>query len=225
MRILVVEDDKSINKAITKTLQAEHYSVDSCYDGAEALDYINSTAYDAIILDIMLPKVDGLSVLKQMRDNNNKTRVLLLTARDSLENRVEGLDMGADDYLIKPFFFKELLARLRVLIRRSSNHSDNVYELDNLQVDTAAKTVQRDGKEIELSSKEYAILEYLIQNTGNYLTREQILEHVWNYDYEGGSNIVDVYVRYLRKKIDENFDKKLIHTRRGTGYTLKVQDE
>lgn len=224
MRILVVEDEKDLNNVITKKLEAEHYSVDACFDGKQALEYIELAEYDAIILDIMMPLVDGIQVLKKMRLAKNNTPVLLLTAKDSIEDRVVGLDAGADDYLVKPFSFEELLARLRAMLRRASNNTSNCYTLANLTVDCDTRTVFRDDVEISLSSKEFSILEYMIRNSGIVLSRDKIEQHIWNYDYEGGSNVVDVYIRYLRKKIDDNYSPKLIHTLRGTGYVLRVNE-
>ncbi|WP_066716710.1 response regulator transcription factor [Clostridium sp. Marseille-P299] len=224
MRILVVEDEKDLNNVITKKLEAVHYSVDACFDGKQALEYIELAEYDAIILDIMMPLVDGIQVLKKMRLAKNNTPVLLLTAKDSIEDRVVGLDAGADDYLVKPFSFEELLARLRAMLRRASNNTSNCYTLANLTVDCDTRTVFRDDVEISLSSKEFSILEYMIRNSGIVLSRDKIEQHIWNYDYEGGSNVVDVYIRYLRKKIDDNYSPKLIHTLRGTGYVLRVNE-
>lgn len=223
MRILIVEDEQDLQNVIAKRLEAEYYSVDACGDGREALDYIRMASYDAIILDIMLPGMNGLDLLKLLRTEHNKTPVLLLTAKDSIEDRVIGLDTGADDYLIKPFAFDELLARLRVLTRRQTGGISNVFELGDLVVDCNRHQVKRADQSIELSSKEFAILEYMIRNQGIVLSRENIEEHVWNYDYEGGSNIVDVYIRYLRRKIDKDFETKLIHTIRGTGYVLRAE--
>ena len=224
MRILVIEDEKDLNNVITKKLEAEHYSVDACFDGKQALEYIELAEYDAIILDIMMPLVDGIQVLKKMRLAKNNTPVLLLTAKDRIEDRVVGLDAGADDYLVKPFSFEELLARLRAMLRRASNNTSNCYTLANLTVDCDTRTVFRDDVEISLSSKEFSILEYMIRNSGIVLSRDKIEQHIWNYDYEGGSNVVDVYIRYLRKKIDDNYSPKLIHTLRGTGYVLRVNE-
>lgn len=221
MRILVVEDEKDLRQVVEKRLKADDYSVDGCEDGEEALYYIRHTEYDIIIMDIMLPKLDGISVLKQMRKEKMKTPVILLTARDSIDDRVNGLDAGADDYLVKPFAFDELLARVRVLLRRKSDDISNVYTLGDLVLDVGKRTVERQGKSIDLSSKEYAILEYMMRNKGIVLSRDKIEQHVWNYDFEGGSNVVDVYVRYLRRKIDDNFDQKLIHTVRGAGYVMR----
>lgn len=221
MRILVAEDEKHLNDIIVKTLSKNHYSVDGCYDGAEALAYLQMAEYDVVVLDIMMPQLSGLDVLKKLRASGNKTPVLLLTAMDSVQDRVTGLDAGADDYLVKPFAFDELLARIRVLLRRESGREDHCYRVANLTVDCQARTVYRDHVAISLSSKEFSILEYLICNQGIVLTRDKIEQHIWNYDYEGNSNVVDVYIRYLRKKIDDGFTPKLIHTIRGTGYVLK----
>lgn len=224
MRILVVEDEPDLNDVIVKKLESEHYAVDWCMNGDEALDYINCAEYDAVILDIMLPGINGLEVLRRIRSQSNKTPVLLLTARDSIEDRVAGLDKGADDYLVKPFAFDELLARIRAMIRRSSGHVSNVLSVADLSMDCDFREVTRGGISISLSSKEFAILEFMMHNKGIVLTREKISQHIWNYDYEGGSNVIDVYIRYLRKKIDDDFPGKLIHTIRGAGYVLK-EDE
>ena len=221
MRVLIIEDELDLQNVLKKRLRAEHYSVDTCSDGQEALDYIAMTSYDIIILDIMLPGLNGLQILQEMRKQNNQTPVLLLTAKDSIEDRVKGLDLGADDYVVKPFSFDELLARLRVLTRRQVGSVTNQFELEDLVVDCNTHTVTRGNTKIELSSKEFALLEYMIRNKGVVLSREKIEQHVWNYDYDGGSNIIDVYIRYLRKKIDSGFDKKLIHTVRGAGYVLR----
>ena len=227
MRILVIEDEKNLNDIIVKRLKVEHYGVDACYDGAEGLDYILATEYDAIILDVMLPKLNGFEILKKIREKKIKTPVLLLTAKDSVEDRVHGLDLGADDYLLKPFAFDELLARIRVLLRKSSNTetANNIFSIANLSVDVTSRTVKRDDKSLKLSTREFTILEYMIRNKERVLSREQIEQHIWNYDYEGGTNVIDVYIRYLRKKIDDGYEPKLIHTIRGIGYVLKVENE
>ena len=225
MRLLVVEDEKKLNELITKKLEKEYYGVDSCFDGEEAIRYVEGTEYDAIILDIMLPKLDGFEVIKRIRAKKNKVPILLLTARDNIDDKVKGLDYGADDYLVKPFIFKELMARIRVLLRRNSGNADNVITVANLKVDLDAKTVFRDGVLIKLSGREYSILEYLIRNKGKILPRERIEDHIWNYEYEGGTNVIDVYIRYLRKKIDDSYTPKLIHTIRGLGYVLRVDNE
>lgn len=225
MRILVVEDEKNLNDIITKKLILEKYGVDNCYNGEEALTYIEGAEYDVILLDVMMPKINGFQVLEKIRKKNIKTPVLLLTAKDSIEDRVHGLDLGADDYLIKPFDFNELLARIRVLLRRNTNNASNIYTIANLTVNTDTRVVMRDNKTIKLSTREFTILEYMIRNKEKVLTRDTIEQHIWNYDYEGGSNVIDVYVRYLRKKIDDGFEPKLIHTIRGLGYILKVDNE
>ena len=221
MRILVAEDEKNLNDIIVKELKQNHYTVDACYDGISALDYIRFAEYDAIILDIMMPGKSGIEVVKQLRKEKYRVPVLFLTARDSIEDRVAGLDAGADDYLVKPFALDELLARIRVMLRRTSGHVNNCFAAANLKVDCDARTVFRDDTEIVLSSKEFAVLEYLIRNQGIVLSREKIEQHIWNFDYEGGTNVVNVYIRYLRKKIDDNYEPKLIHTIRGTGYVLR----
>lgn len=221
MRILVVEDEKNLNRIITKRLEKTGYSVDSCFNGEEALDYIAAGEFDAVILDIMMPKTDGITVLKSMRASGNRTPVLLLTARDSVADRVGGLDAGAEDYLVKPFAFEELLARIRVLTRRAAGNATNLFEAGDLVLDAGAHTVRRAGEAISLSAKEFDILEYLIRNKGIVLSREKIENHVWNFDYSGGTNVVDVYIRYLRKKIDDAHRVKLIHTIRGKGYVLR----
>ena len=228
MRILVVEDEKKINDVIVKTLKKEKYGVDSCFDGEEALDYIFSVEYDIILLDIMLPKKNGFQVLESMRKKGIKTPVLFLTARDQIEDRVKGLDLGADDYLVKPFAFEELLARIRVVLRKNSGSgedSGNILKIANLTVDCNKHEVFRDDVSIKLSAKEFSILEYMMRNKGRVVSKEKIEEHVWDFDYEGGSNIVEVYIKFLRKKIDNDFSPKLIHTIRRVGYVLKVENE
>lgn len=224
MRVLVVEDERDMNRIICKKLKVEGYSVDSCFDGGEALDYINGTSYDIIIMDIMMPVKNGYEVLKEIRENGNSVPVLFLTAKDAVEDRVKGLDLGADDYIVKPFHFDELMARIRVMLRRKHGGVSNEIKVADLILDTGTHTVQRGGKNIELSAKEFAILEYMMQNVGIVLSREKIEEHIWSYDYQGASNMIDVYIRYIRIKIDREFDKKLIHTVRGVGYVLKEKD-
>ena len=225
MKILLAEDEVDLNNVVTRYLKKNGYSVDSVLDGEEALDYIFSVEYDVILLDIMLPKLNGFEVLKKIRSRNIKTPVLLLTARDGIEDRVQGLDFGADDYLIKPFAFDELLARIRVLLRRNTNNASNVFTIANLSVNCDSHEVYRDKTPIKLSTREFTILEYMIRNKEKVLPREKIEQHIWDYSYEGGTNVVDVYIRYLRKKIDDNFSPKLIHTIRGIGYILKVDNE
>jgi len=224
MRILVVEDEPTLNRLITDQLKLAHYAVDSCLDGDDALVHLAEAEYDAVILDIMLPKIDGLMVLRRLRAGQNRTPVLLLTARDSVEDRVRGLDAGADDYLVKPFAFDELLARIRVMLRRGADSVDDTLALADLTMDLATRTTTRSGESIALSAKEFDILEYLLRNRGIVLSRDRISSHVWDYGYDGASNVVDVYIRYLRKKIDENREPKLIHTVRGVGYVLRVED-
>ena len=221
MRLLVAEDEKDLNRVITKRLEKEGYAVDSCFDGEEALDFIEMGEFDGIILDIMMPKMSGFEVLKTIRSKNNRTPVIFLTAKDSIEDRVQGLDLGAEDYLIKPFAFPELLARIRVMTRKSAGGSTNIFTLADLEIDTKSHTVKRQNEEIVLSAKEYDILLYMMHNKGIVLSREKIENHAWNFDYEGGTNVVDVYIRYLRKKIDDPYEVKLIHTVRGSGYVLK----
>lgn len=224
MRLLIAEDERDLNKILTDRLKAEHYSVDSCYDGQEALDYLDSAEYDAVVMDIMMPVLDGLSVLKKMRGRNNSTPVLLLTAKDSIEDRVQGLDAGANDYLVKPFAFEELLARIRVLLRKPAETPTTCYQIADLEVHMDTRKVLRAGKEVKLSGKEFALLRYMIQNAGIVLSRDRLEEHLWNFDYAGGSNVIDVYIRYLRKKIDEGYEQKLIHTVRGAGYVLRAEE-
>lgn len=221
MRILFAEDEKSLNKIITKQLKAAGYSVDSCFDGGEAYDLITMMDYDAAIFDVMMPVMNGFELVKKIRAKGIDVPVLFLTARDSIEDRVTGLDIGADDYLVKPFSFDELSARLRVMTRKKYGKKTGVITIDDLSIDTASMHVERAGKNISLSAKEYELLRYLAMNKGVVLSRGKIEDHIWNYDYEGGTNVVDVYIRYLRKKIDDGFDKKLIHTVRGAGYVIK----
>ena len=223
MRVLLAEDEEDLNFIITQKLRSEGYSVDSCYDGEEALDALAVVDYDAIILDIMMPKIDGLEVLRSFRQTGKTTPVLFLTAKDAVPDRVKGLDSGANDYLVKPFSFDELMARLRAIIRNSFGMTDNTITVADLNMDCAAHTVTRAGQEISLSAKEYALLEYLLQNKGIVLSREKIEDHIWDFDYEGGTNVVDVYIRYLRKKLDDDYNNKLIHTVRGRGYVIREE--
>lgn len=221
MRILVAEDEKDMNRIICKRLKEEGYSVDSCFDGVEVFDYLACAEYDAIVLDIMMPRMDGLQVLRKLRADNNQIPVLLLTAKDRVEDRVTGLDAGADDYLVKPFAVQELLARIRVMLRKPASVKTTVYTLADLEVHTDTHQVIRANQELHLSAKEFSLLRYMIQNAGIVLSREKLEQHIWNYDFSGGSNVIDVYIRYLRKKIDDGFDQKLIHTIRGEGYVLR----
>ena len=226
MRILYVEDEKDLLEITAKRLIKEGFSVDCCMNGREALDYIRLSDYDAVILDIMLPQMDGLTVLHTIRGEGNAVPVLLLTARDSVADRVKGLDTGADDYLVKPFAYDELLARLRAMTRRQSGkNATNILCCADLEVDLATRRVTRTGVEITLSRKEFAILEYLLRNQSVVLSRGRIEQQVWGYDYEGDSNVIDVYIRCLRKKIDADRADKLIHTVRGVGYVLRSESK
>ena len=224
MRILIAEDQRDLNQILTEQLRKEHYSVDACFDGQEALDYLEAAEYDALILDIMMPVLDGLTVLRKLRSRGNSIPVLLLTAKDSIEDRVKGLDAGANDYLVKPFAFEELLARIRVMLRRPAEAPKTCYQVGNLEVHLDTHEVYRGGEPVALSGKEFSLLRYMIQNAGIVLSREKLEQHIWNYDFTGASNVIDVYIRYLRKKIDEGQEKKLIHTVRGAGYVLKEQE-
>lgn len=224
MRLLIVEDEDDLRNILKKKLIKEHYTVDDCGNGLDALDYIAMADYDGMILDIMLPGLDGLELLKKIRGEGNDTPVLFLTARDGIEDRVKGLDLGADDYLVKPFSFDELMARVRVMMRRKPSYVSNRLEVGDLVLDCETKEVQRAGQKISLSSKEFMVLEYMLRHQNIVLSRDQIEQHAWNYDFEGGSNVVDVYIRYLRKKVDEGFSSKLIHTVRGVGYVLRKEE-
>ncbi len=223
MKILIVEDEKGIRDLLVKRLK-KHYSVDACEDGESALDYIRVYTYDAIVLDIMLPKIDGIQVLKHIRNAGNDVPVIMLTAKGEIEDRVAGLDAGADDYLIKPFAFDELLARLRVMTRRKSSAKQTTLSAGDLILDTVSKTVTRAGNPINLTAKEYMLLEYMMLHPNITLTRNQLEQQAWNSRFEGGSNIIDVYIRYLRKKIDTGYDVKRIKTVYGMGYRLEVQE-
>ena len=225
MRILIIEDDKSMQKLLSKRLCEESYTVDSCYDGLDGLDYAQAAEYDCILLDLMIPKMSGLDVLSRLRQIGNKAYILIITAMDSVNDRIKGLDAGADDYLIKPFSLDELLARIRALIRRQNENKNQFITIEDLVIDTTAHIVTRANKNIQLTVKEYALLEYLMRNHGVILTRTQINEHVWDYSYYTESNIVDVYMRYLRNKIDKGFEKKLIHTIRGFGYVMRAEND
>lgn len=224
MRLLVVEDEKDLNKIIVKNLEAEGYIVDYCYDGEDAVIYMTTIHYDAVILDVMIPKLNGFDVLKKIREMKIETPILFLTARDNVEDIVFGLNIGADDYMVKPFSFDELMARLRVIVRRKPEMRENIYTCGDLILNVNTRQVTRQGKKISLSPKEYAILECLIRNKNIVLTRAQIESNIWNMDYNGESNVIDVYIRYLRRKIDDDFEEKLIQTIRGTGYMLKCEE-
>jgi two-component system, OmpR family, copper resistance phosphate regulon response regulator CusR len=224
MRVLIVEDERKIAAYLKRGLEEQGYAVDTVHTGSEALDWAEAAPYDILILDIMLPEMDGLSVCRELRKRDNRTPVLMLTARDAVDDRVNGLDAGADDYLVKPFALKELMARLRAISRRSTETPKNpVLQVADLTLDTLTRRVKRGGKLVELTSKEYAVLECLMREPDHVLTRTQIAEHVWNYDVYNQSNVVDVYIKNLRRKIDDGFDLKLIHTVRGAGYRLSME--
>jgi DNA-binding response OmpR family regulator len=221
MRVLVVEDEKKTASFIRKALQAEGFAVDVCHRGDEALSAASAVSFDGIVLDIMLPKRDGLSVLRQLREQQNRTPVLLLSARGAVNERVEGLDAGADDYLPKPFVIAELVARVRALGRRGGEAKSTVLRVANLTLDTISHRAERDGKFFDLTAREFRLLEFLMRSAGRICGRMSIIEKVWDYDFDPGTNLVDVYVKRLREKIDEGFEPKLLHTVRGVGYVLK----
>lgn len=222
MRLLVVEDDTRVRSFIQRGLTEAGFAVDSASDGVEGLSLALLNPYDAIVLDLMLPGRDGLAVLRELRAAGRAVPVLVLTARDELEDRVRGLETGADDYLVKPFAFAELLARIRALLRRGTARA-SVIEVDDLRIDLAARRVERAGNKIDLTPKEFALLEYLAHHAGEVVTRTMISEHVWDMNFDSFSNVIDVYVRYLRRKVDAPFERKLIHTRRGVGYVLSPE--
>ena len=224
MRVLVVEDAKDMNRLIVKTLTRAGYSVDGCYNGEEALDFLAGAEYDAILLDVMMPKMDGYALLEKLRSQGMDTPVLFLTARDTISDRVKGLDLGADDYLVKPFDFEELLARIRAMTRKKAGKRSNVFTLGDLQVDAQSHTVTRGGQEINLLPKEFTILEYMIRNQGTVLSREQLENQIWNYERSGSSNNIDVYISKLRKKIDGDGQSRLLHTIRGVGWVLRAEE-
>ncbi len=223
MKLLVVEDERDLNEIITKELTINGYVVDSCFDGQEAYEYLSLNEYDGAILDIMLPKIDGFDVLERIRNKGIQTPVLFLTARDSKKDIIRGLDSGADDYIAKPFDLDELLARDRVMLRKKVETRENIYRCGELVINYNNYTVFRRDKPISLSAKEFQLLLYLVRNQGIVVTREQIENNLWHFESENSSNIIDVYVRYLRKKIDDGYDKKMIHTVRGVGYQLKAE--
>lgn len=221
MKILVVEDERDLNRIITKHLKKNNYSVDSCFDGQEALNFISYSEYDLIITDIMMSNVDGYEFIDKLRANKNDTPVIMLTAKDTLEDKIVGLDSGADDYIVKPFEFDELLARIRVLMRRNYGLATNIIQIEEVTLDLAKKQVTKSGEIIDLTGKEYEVLEYLMKNKGSILSRDQILNHVWDYEYEGASNIVDVIIKNIRKKLDRGEGNTIIYTKRGLGYFVK----
>ena len=220
MRILVVEDEAGVSGFIEQGLSEAGYAVDIARDGVEGLEYALAFEYDAIVLDIMLPKMNGLELLREVRDKRVKAPVLFLTARDGVDDRVHGLDLGADDYLVKPFAFPELLARIRALLRRPPLQSGNLLRMNDLEMDITQREVRRAGRKIELSPREFSLLELLLRHPNQVLTRTQIVEHVWNFDFYTDTNVVDVYIGYLRRKLDKGFTRPLIQTVRGVGYRL-----
>jgi len=225
MRILVVEDDKAVASFVKRGLESEQYAVDVAGDGEEAQVLIEAASFDLIILDLVLPKVDGLEVLKQIRSRKPSPPVLILSGRARVEDRVKGLDLGADDYLAKPFSFSELSARVRALLRRNPSSLDIILRVDDLELDRAERLVRRAGRRIDLTPREFALLEYLMRNTGRTVTRAMIIEHVWNFSFDTMTNVVDVYINYLRKKLDQGFEHKLIHTVRNVGYVLGTREK
>ena len=224
MRILIVEDEPKVASFIRRALEEERYAVDVCSDGIQGRDLASEVTYDLIILDLMLPGLPGIDVLKELRSGKVKTPILILTARSEVDQRVKGLDAGADDYLTKPFAIEELLARARALLRRAGGETSGILQVDDLILNPVTHDVTRGGQRIDLTSKEYALLEYMMRNAGRVLTRTMISEHVWNLDFDTFTNVIDVYIRYLRNKIDRGRKQGLIHTVRGSGYTLKATD-
>lgn len=223
MRLLIVEDDDALRAVLEKRLKAEGYAVDACATGTDGLDFALSVEYDAVILDILLPGIDGLEILRRLRGAGNGSPVLMLTALDAVADRVNGLNTGADDYLVKPFAFDELLARIRALLRKRVPDRSPVLNVADLQMNTSTRTVTRAGRRIDLTAKEYAMLEYFMRNADQVLTRDQIIDHVWDFESSFASNLVDVYVGYLRGKIDKGAEVKLLHTVRGAGYALRAE--
>ena len=222
MRVLVIEDETKVGSFIKRALEEESYAVDLCEDGAQGLDMALSGSYDLIMIDLMLPSLPGLEVLARLRKEKIQTPVLILTAQSKVDQRVKGLDAGADDYLTKPFAIDELLARVRALLRRGPAESPGIFQIDDLILNPATREVTRGGQRIDLTVKEYALLEYFMRHAGRVLTRPMISDHVWNQDFDTFTNVIDVYVNYLRNKIDRGRARKLIHTIRGSGYMLKV---
>ena len=218
MRILIAEDDQELNRMLCKALHSEGYGVDSCQNGEDAILYATGTQYDLIIMDVMMPKTDGLTAVEEMRRRGVVTPVLFLSARSALEDKVKGLEVGGDYYLVKPFQLPELFAVIRAMLRKYTDHKTNVITVADLTVDLSARSVTRGDNQISLTTREFSLLEYMIRNKGMVLSREMIEQHLWNYDYEGGTNVIDVYVGYLRKKIDAGYEKKLIHTVWGIGW-------
>jgi len=224
MRILLIEDEKKLASFIARGLREQHYTVDVAHDGLEGLFLAETNPYDLIVLDLILPGKDGISICRELREKGNDVPVLMLTAKDRLDDKVSGLDSGADDYLTKPFAFAEFLARVRVLLRRNYKNRDTILKAGDLTLDQVTHRVTRAGREIELTPTEYALLEYLMLNAGRAVTRTMISEHVWSQDFDSFSNVINVYINYLRKKVDADFDEKLIHSVRGVGYTIKAPE-
>lgn len=225
MRILVAEDDTALSSFVKKGLEAEHYAVDVAREGDEAQYMAEQFEYDLLLLDLTLPRIDGLKVLERIRTVKPSLPVLVLTGRTKVEDRVKGLDLGADDYLTKPFSFTELSARVRALLRRGVRPAATVLRVGDLEIDRVGRQVCRAGRRIELTAKEFGLLEYLMRNSGHTVSRAMIVEHVWNLSFDSMTNVVDVYINYLRKKVDEGFGRRLIHTVRGVGYRLGLEEE
>jgi DNA-binding response OmpR family regulator len=221
MRLLLVEDDVKLADVLRQGLKEHGFSVEVCRDGAAGLEHALASEYDAILLDVMLPRRSGFDVLRELRGRGGRAPVLVLTARSAVEDRVQGLNLGADDYLPKPFDFRELLARLRAITRRPAAEPQTVLRAADLELDPARHEVKRSGRKIELTAKEFTLLEYLLRKKGLVATRAMILSQVWDMEYDGGSNLVEVYINYLRRKVDHDFEPKLIHTLRGSGYVLR----
>lgn len=221
MRLLVIEDEKQLLRLIGKKLKEEGYAFDLVSDGREGLNFAESVEYDCIILDLMLPSIDGFTIIQKLRAKNINSPIIILTAKSATKDKVNGLDYGADDYITKPFSFEELIARIRAMLRRKSEEKETILTCGDLTLDLISREVYRNNNPIELTTKEFSILEYFLRNKGRILTKSQIAEHVWNYEFDYQSNIIEVYIRYLRKKIDDSYEKKLIHTIRGVGYKIK----
>lgn len=223
MRMLIAEDDIALASFVKKGLEAEHYAVDVSSDGEQSRSLAEEYDYDLVVLDLNMPRLDGVSILRYLRTRKPSVPILVLTGRNRVEDRVQCLDLGADDYLIKPFSFAELSARIRALLRRSHLPAESVLAVDDLRLDRVERRVERSGRRIELTSKEFALLEYLMRNAGRRITRAMIIEHVWNLSFDTCTNVVDVYINYLRRKVDDGHNKRLIHTIRGVGYELSAR--
>lgn len=225
MKILLVEDEEMLNHVIAKRLRLENITVDACFDGARAYEHLQTSGYELVIADIMMPHLDGISLLKKIREKGNNIPILIITARDSLDDKLEGLNSGADDYLVKPFDLEELVARVHALIRRSTQKGTATLQIGPLEINLQARSVKVNGQPVTMTTKEFDLLYYLATNEHIVLTRQQILDHVWEYDYESYSNLIDVYIKDLRKKVDIDPERKLIHTVRGVGYVFKASEE